>query len=87
MASEETTALLSKDEANYAVGDEALCSGCANFISPASCSIVAGTISPDGSCDYFQGGTEAPLPSAETAPGIPPDIASMLFGGTPDAGY
>ena len=29
------------------------CSGCVHFISPDSCQIVAGTISPHGSCKYY----------------------------------
>ena len=47
---------VSKQGAGY--GDqpkgEQRCSGCANFIAPSACSVVAGTISPNGWCTLFK---------------------------------
>lgn len=64
--------LVSKQEANYktAPDGEPSCGSCMNFISPAACKLVSGTISENGTCDLYQ--------SQDTAN---PDLASMLFGG------
>ena len=44
-----------KEEANYRMGDEtASCAQCTMFRQPESCTEVAGKISPDGLCDYFE---------------------------------
>ena len=68
--------LVAKPEANYAKdGGDAPCSSCANFISPDSCGLVAGAISPEATCDFYSAPEQAPLQEGS------PDVMAQLFGG------
>lgn len=78
----EDTAVTSKVEANYIKdGGDAPCSGCVNFLPSASCKLVSGTISPEGSCDLFSSPASDPL-STEGGSAPLPDLMTQLFGGS-----
>ena len=73
---DEKVELVAKNEANYAKdGGDAPCSSCTNFIAPDSCALVAGAISPDGTCDFYSAPQQAPLQQEQ------PDVMTQLFGG------
>lgn len=65
--------LVPKTEANYkAAGGDTPCASCKNFIPPAACALVAGTIAEGATCDFFE---------AKEGGASPVDLESMLFGG------
>jgi hypothetical protein len=57
-----------KAEANYreAEGDER-CGDCAHFDGESGCSLVAGTIAPDDTCDYFEDAADAEKARPDTS--------------------
>lgn len=71
---------VTQKDANYqkAPDEENLCADCANFVSPDSCTVVSGTISPEGTCDLF-------APKAEQGRGMD-TLMTELFGGAPAEG-
>ncbi len=68
-----------KDETDYNVAtDPAMsCGKCTSFVAPASCSIVQGTISDQGTCKAFTPGANAPVEGE--GPAEPPMDAAALM--------
>ena len=64
----------SKEEAEYRPADtgEGKCRDCLNFIEPRSrCTLVAGSIDPDYTCEYWEPGKHFPAPVGSYGEGSP----------------